>query len=319
MARVAVLDDYQEVAHRYADWDSVPAEVEFFHEAITDRDELVRRLEPFDVVALMRERTPMPREVLAALPRLRLLVTTGNRNASIDLAAAGELGITVCGTGGPASPGFAATAELTWGLVLALARAIPAEDRRVREGRWQRTVGAGLAGRTLGLVGLGNLGGQVATLGRTFGMRVLAWSQHLTDEAAAAAGAERVDKAELFARSDVISVHTVLSERTRGLVGADDIARMKPSAFLVNTSRGPVVDEPALRAALHDGRIAGAGVDVFDREPLPADHPWRSTPRTVLTPHLGYVTEETYETFYPETAEDIRAFLDGEPVRVINA
>lgn len=317
-ARVAVLDDYQGVARQYADWDSLPAEVVFFHDTV-DSAELVHRLETFDVVALMRERTPMPRELLAALPQLRLLVTTGGRNASIDLDAATELGITVCGTGGPAGAGLAATAELTWGLVLALVRAIPAEDHRVREGGWQRTVGVGLGGRTLGLVGLGNLGSQVATIGRTFGMRVLAWSRNLTDEAATAAGAERADKAELFRSSDVISVHTVLSERSRGLIGAGDIALMKPTAYLVNTSRGPIVDEAALRTALHEGHIAGAGIDVFDREPLPADHPWRSTPRTVLTPHLGYVTEETYGSFYPETVEDIRAFLDGAPIRVINS
>ena len=315
--RIAVLDDYQEVAHQYADWGSLPGEVTFFHDAVTDRDELVSRLEPFDVIAVMRERTPMPREVLSRLPRLRLLVTTGMRNAAIDVDAAGELGIAVCGTGGPASPGFAATAELTWGLVLSLARAIPAEDRQVREGGWQRTVGIGLAGRVLGLVGLGNLGGQVAAIARAFGMRVLAWSTNLTDEAAAAAGVERVSKDELFRRSDVISVHMVLSERSRGLVSAADIAAMKSTAFLVNTSRGPIVDEEALRSALHDGRIAGAGIDVFTTEPLPADHPWRSTPRTVLTPHLGYVTEETYEVFYPQTVEAVQAFLDGNPVRVI--
>ena len=316
--RIAVLDDYQGVARQHADWDSLPAEVTFFHDALTGHDELVSRLEPFDVVALMRERTPMPRELLAALPRLRLLVTTGMRNAAVDVEAAGELGITVCGTGGPDSPGFAATAELTWGLVLSLVRDIPAEDRQVREGGWQRSVGVGLGGRTLGLVGLGNLGGQVAAIARTFGMRVLAWSPNLTAEAARTAGAERVDKAELFASADVISVHMVLSERSRGLVSADDLARMKPTAYLVNTSRGPIVDEQALRTALREGRIAGAGIDVFATEPLPQDHPWRSTPRTVLTPHLGYVTEETYATFYPETVEDIRAFLDGDPIRVIS-
>ena len=316
--RIAVLDDYQKVARQYADWDSLPGEVSFFHDTPADRDELVSRLEPFDVIALMRERTPMPREVLSRLPRLRLLVTTGMRNASVDVGAAAELGIAVCGTGGPASAGVAATAELTWGLVLSLARAIPAEDRNVREGGWQRTVGIGLAGRALGLVGLGNLGGQVAEIARTFGMRVLAWSPNLTGEAARQAGAKRVEKAELFRRSDVISVHVVLSERSRGLVSADDLALMKPTAYLVNTSRGPIVDEQALRTALHDGRIAGAGIDVFATEPLPADHPWRSTPRTVLTPHLGYVTEETYEPFYSETVEDVRAFLDGDPIRVIS-
>ncbi|GAA0521381.1 2-hydroxyacid dehydrogenase [Saccharopolyspora subtropica] len=318
--RVAVLDDYQEVARDYADWDSLPAQVEFFHDHVRDRAELVRRLQPFQVVAAMRERTPFPREVLEALPNLRLLVTTGMRNASIDLAAARELGIVVSGTGGAGSARpWAPTAELTWGLIFALLRNIPAEDRAIREGGWQRTIGVEAAGRTLGVLGLGRLGRQVATVGRAFGMDVIAWSHNLTDEAAAEVGAQRVAKEELFRRSDVLTIHTVLSERTRGLVGAAELALMKPTAYLVNTSRGPVVDEVALREALHAGRIAGAGLDVYGTEPLPADDPWRSTPRTVLTPHLGYVTDETYRAFYRDTVESIAAYLQGSPVRVLNA
>ncbi|QUH01492.1 D-2-hydroxyacid dehydrogenase family protein [Saccharopolyspora erythraea] len=318
--RVAVLDDYQRVARDYADWDSLPASVEFFHDHVADREELVRRLQPFQVIAAMRERTPFPREVLEALPNLKLLVTTGMRNASIDLAAASELGITVSGTGGSGSAdrSWQPTAELTWGLIFAVTRNIPLEDRALREGGWQRTVGVELGGRTLGLLGLGRLGTQVAAIGRAFGMPVIAWSQNLTDEAAEAAGARRVDKEELFASSDILSIHTVLSRRTRGLVGAAELALMRPTAYLINTSRGPIVDEAALREALHAGRIAGAGIDVFEREPLPADDPWRGVPRTVLTPHLGYVTEGTYRAFYTDTVESIGAFLEGAPVRVLN-
>lgn len=318
--RVAVLDDYQHVAREYADWDRLPAEVEVFHDHVVERDALIRRLESFDVIAVMRERTPMPRAVLANLPQLKLLVTTGPWNASIDLAAASELGITVCGTGAGSQPARSAapTTELTWGLIFALVRNIPLEDRTVREGGWQRTVGVELAGRTLGLVGLGHLGSQMALIGRAFGMTVLAWSQNLTDAAASAVGARRVDKPDLFRSSDVISVHTVLSGRSRGLVGAEELALMRPSAYLINTSRGPIVDEAALRTALWEGRIAGAGIDVFEREPLPADDPWRGTPRTVLTPHIGYVTQGTYESFYPDTVEAVRAYLAGTPIRVLN-
>ena len=320
--RVAVLDDYQGVARDYADWQSLPARVEFFHEHIADPRELVRKLQPFQVVAAMRERTRFPREVLAALPNLQLLVTTGMRNAAIDLAAATEHGITVCGTnsGGAAQDrSWAPTAELTWGLIFALTRNIPAEDRIIREGGWQHHIGVELEGRTLGVLGLGRLGKQVASIARAFNMNVIAWSQNLTDEAAEEVGAVRVDKEELFTDSDILTIHTVLSRRTRGLVGAAELALMKPTAYLINTTRGPIVDEAALQAALREGRIAGAGIDVFGREPLPVDDPWRSTPRTVLTPHIGYVTDGTYRTFYAETVEDIHAFLRGEPIRVLNA
>jgi phosphoglycerate dehydrogenase-like enzyme len=315
--QVAVLDDYQDVARAYADWSDLGAHVQVFHDHLDGHDALVRRLQPFEVVAAMRERTPFPRALLGALPNLRLLVTTGMRNAAIDLEAARDLGITVCGTRAGTEPAGSSTAELTWGLILALARGIVAEERNVREGGWQQTVGTGLAGHTLGLVGLGRIGRQVAAVGRAFGMTVLAWSENLTDDAAHEAGARRVDLQDLFASSDVVSIHTQLSPRTRGVVGAKEIARMHPGAFLVNTSRGPIVDEAALREALTEGRIAGAGLDVFGREPLPPDDPWRSTPRTVLTPHLGYVSAGNYRVFYGDTVECIGAYLAGEPVRVL--
>jgi phosphoglycerate dehydrogenase-like enzyme len=267
----------------------------------------------FDVVVAMRERTPFPRSLLERLPRLRLLVTTGARNAAIDLAAAADRGVTVCSTGAhPTGP-----VELTWELILAVARHVPEEDAGVRAGGWQRTVGTDLVGATFGVVGLGRLGTRVARIGQAFGMDVVAWSQHLTDERAAEAGVRRVDRAELFGTADVVTVHLVLSDRTRGLVGRDELAAMKPGAILVNTSRGPIVDDAALLAALHEGRIGGAGLDVYDREPLPADAALRSAPRTVLTPHLGYVTRDTYTVFYRDAVEDVAAFLRGEPVREI--
>jgi phosphoglycerate dehydrogenase-like enzyme len=284
-----------------------------FPDHLDDEDAVAERLAPFDVVVAMRERTPFPRSLLDRLPDLRLLVTTGARNAAIDLAAARDRGVTVCATASHA-PG---TAELTWALVLAVARHVPAEDAALRAGRWQSTVGADLAGARLGVVGLGRLGTRVARVGQAFEMDVVAWSPNLTDERAAAAGVRRVDKDELFATADVVTVHLVLAESTRGTVGRDELARMKPSAILVNTSRGPVVDEAALVEALTDGRIAGAGLDVFDREPLPAGSPLLAAPRTVLTPHLGYVTRRTYEVFYREAVEDVAAFLAGSPVRVL--
>jgi phosphoglycerate dehydrogenase-like enzyme len=262
----------------------------------------------------MRERTPFPRSLLERLPELRLLVTTGRRNAAIDVAAAAERGVTVCGTAShPTGP-----VELTWALILAVARHLPQEDASVRAGGWQETVGTDLAGSTLGIVGLGRLGERVATIGGAFGMDVVAWSQNLTAERAAEVGVRRVGRDELFASADVVTVHLVLSDRTRGLVGRAALARMKSSAILVNTSRGPIVDEAALLDALAAGTIAGAGIDVFDREPLPRHHPLRSAPRTVLTPHLGYVTERTYEVFFREAVEDVAAFLAGTPIRVLS-
>jgi phosphoglycerate dehydrogenase-like enzyme len=315
MTRVAILDDYQDVALRMADWKSLPAgtEVVAFRDHLHDTDAVAKRLAAFDVVVAMRERTAFPRVLLEALPKLRLLVTTGMRNASIDVRAATERGITVCGTSGLPYP----TAELTWGLVFALFRRIPAEDRATRDGRWQTTLGLGLNGKTLGVIGLGTLGSRVARYGRAFEMEVLAWSQNLTPERAAEVGATLVGKDELLARSDVVSIHLVLGDRTRGLIGARELGLMKRTAYLVNTSRGPIVDEAALVRALQDGTIAGAGLDVFEPEPLSLDHPFRRLPNTVITPHLGYVTEETYRIFFGHALEDVQAFLRGEPVRVL--
>jgi phosphoglycerate dehydrogenase-like enzyme len=316
MARVAILDDYQGVALGMADWKSLPAgtDVQAFSDHLDSPDALAKRLADFDAVMAMRERTPFPRALLERLPRLRLLVTSGMRNASIDVKAATERGITVCGTSGLPYP----TAELAWGLVLALFRRIAVEDRATRDGRWQTTVGLGLNGKTLGVLGLGTLGSRVAKYGRAFEMDVLAWSQNLTAARAAEVGATLVSKDELLARSDVASVHLVLGDRTRGLIRARELGLMKPTAYLVNTSRGPIVDEAALIRALEVGTIAGAGLDVFEPEPLPADHPFRRLPNTVITPHLGYVTEETYRIFFGQAVEDIKAFLDGKPVRVLS-
>ena len=315
MVRVAVLDDYQGVALDMADWGSLPAdaEVRVFSDHLDDVEAVAERLREFEVVVAMRERTPFPRELLERLPRLELLVTTGSRNAAIDVEAARELGAIVCGTG---SLGYA-TAELTWGLILALARQIPREDRAVREGGWQVSLGRGLRGRTLGVLGLGNLGTRVAAIGAAFGMEIAAWSSNLTAERAREAGASLAAKDELLARSDVVTIHLKLSERTRGLIGAPELEAMRPTAYLVNTSRGPIVDEDALVAALESGTIAGAGLDTFDREPLPPDHPLRRLPNTVLTPHMGYVIEEGYRGYYGDAVEDIAAFLAGSPIRVI--
>jgi phosphoglycerate dehydrogenase-like enzyme len=315
MTRVAILDDYQNVAMGLADWKSLPAgtEVVAFRDHLHEPDAVAKRLADFDVVVAMRERTAFPRALLEKLPKLRLLVTTGMRNASIDVKAAAEGGITVCGTSGLPYP----TAELTWGLVLALFRRIAVEDRATREGKWQTTLGLGLNGKTLGVIGLGTLGSRVARYGKAFEMEVLAWSQNLTAERAAEVGATLVGKDELLRRSDVVSIHLVLSERSRGLVGARELGLMKRTAYLVNTSRGPIVDEAALIRALQDGTIAGAGLDVFEPEPLPLDHPFRKLPNTVITPHLGYVTEETYRVFFGHALEDVQAFLRGAPVRVL--
>ena len=313
--RIAVLDDYQGVARETADWASLGADCEVvsFQDHLRDNDAIARRLHDFEIVVAMRERTPFPRALLEKLPRLRLLVTTGMRNASIDLAAARERGVVVCGTPGAAGT----TGELTWGLILALFRQIPREDRSLREGRWQTTVGLGLAGKTLGIIGLGTIGSQVAKVGAAFNMDLLAWSQNLDAERAGLAGAKRVERDELLARSDVVTVHLVLSERTRGLIGERELTRMKPTAFLVNTSRGPIVDEAALAAALKRGTIAGAGIDVYDSEPIGPDHPLLAAPNTVLTPHLGYVTRESYSAYFRGAVEDIAAWRRGAPMRVL--
>jgi phosphoglycerate dehydrogenase-like enzyme len=316
VTRVAILDDYQDVARRLADWPSLPAEVVVFRDHLSDEAKVAARLADFDVVVAMRERTPFSRSLFERLPRLRLLVTTGMRNASIDLRAASDRGVVVSGTAGLPSP----TAELTWALILALLRHVPREDRATREGRWQETLGTTLKGRTLGVLGLGQLGSRVARVGKAFEMDVIAWSQNLTAERAAAVGASLAgNRDELLAGADIVTIHLVLSDRTRGLVGARELGLMRPTAYLVNTSRGPIVDEGALIATLRAAKIAGAGLDVYDEEPLPADHPLRGLPNTVITPHLGYVTEETYQIFYAQALEDIRAFLAGAPVRVLSA
>ncbi len=317
MPKVAVLDDYQNVAQEMAAWDSLPANVgvDFFQDHLSDEDDVTRRLEPYEIVVAMRERTPFTGTLFSRLPNLKLLVTTGMRNASIDMNAAAEHGVTVCGTDGLPYP----TAELTWALILALARKVPTEDTATRNGEWQVTMGEGLQGKTLGVIGLGRLGSQVARIGGAFGMNLVAWSQNLTAELAAEFGARLVSKDELLSESDFVTLHLVLSDRTRGLLGQRDLSLMKPSAYLVNTSRGPIVDESALIAALESGSIAGAGLDVFDIEPLPLDHKLRSLPNTVLTPHMGYVTAETYRIFYGDAVEDIASFLSGIPVRELTA
>jgi phosphoglycerate dehydrogenase-like enzyme len=319
--RVAILDDYQQVALASADWPD--ADYTVFTEHIARTEALVRALEPFDVIVAMRERTAFDEERLSLLPNLKLLVTTGMANASIDLDAARQHKVTVCGTGGAKG----ATSELTWGLILAVTRHIPAEDSRMKAvGRaggaamatgWQRTIGTGLHGKHLGIVGLGTQGRAVAKVGRAFGMKLLAWSQHLDHEEAAKAHCDPVSKEELFSRSDVVTVHYKLGPRSVGLVGAPELARMKPTAYLINTSRGPIVDTPALIAALRSGSIAGAGLDVYDTEPLPLSSPLRTLDNVVLTPHLGYVTDDTYRVFFGDAAEDITAFASGAPVRVL--
>ena len=313
---VAILDDYQAVAQQMADWSQLPPgiNVQFFHDHIADEDALVDRLKNFQVVMGMRERTPFPRSVLDRLPELRLLVTAGMGNAVFDIPAATELGIVVTGTGGVGE----GPTELTWGLILALARRIPQEDRLTREGNWGTTVGIGLKDKTLGLLGLGHIGSLVGKVGAALGMNIIAWSQNLTPERAAECGATLVDKDTLFKESDVLSVHVQLSDRTRGLVGAKELSLMKPTSYLINISRGPIVDELSLIQALTSGSIAGAGLDTFDIEPLPTNHPLLGLSNTVITPHLGYVTEDGYRVRYTQVVEDIRAFISGESIRVLN-
>jgi phosphoglycerate dehydrogenase-like enzyme len=317
--RCAVLDDYQDAALRHADWTPLAGKVDVrvLREHLTDREKLVDALADCEIVVVMRERTPVDADLLRRLPRLRLLVTTGMRNASIDLAAAAAAGVTVCGTASSSTP----PVELTWALILGLARQLTVENRALREvGPWQSTVGQDLHGRTLGLLGLGKIGSRTARVGAAFGMEVLAWSQNLTAERAAAEGARLADsKEDLLRRSDFVSIHLVLSERTRGLLGEAELRAMKPSAYLVNTSRAGIVDRAALLRALREGWIAGAGLDVFETEPLPADDPLRSLPNVLATPHLGYVTEANYRTYYGQVVEDITAFLAGEPVRLLPA
>ena len=314
--RCAILDDYQNVALKLADWSLLRAEIDItvFNEPFADSAAAIAALRDFQIVCAMRERTAFDRAVIEALPRLKLLLTSGARNAAIDLDAAKERGVVVCGTGGVGNP----TAALATGLMLELTRRIGFENARMKAGEsWQVTVGGDLEGRTLGIIGLGKLGSRMAAIGHALGMKVQAWSTNLTREACAAAGVIYASKEELFSTSDVITIHLVLSERSRGLVSRADLARMKPTGYLINTARGPIVDEAALLEALQQRRIAGAGLDTFSVEPLPLDHPLRRLDNVVLTPHLGYVTEENYRRFYGDMVADIAAWLSGAPIRQI--
>jgi phosphoglycerate dehydrogenase-like enzyme len=306
--KVAILDDYQNVALEMADWSSVAgrAEIAVFNDHVADPDTLIERLLPFDVICVMRERTPLSREVIERLPQLKLIASTGGRNASIDAVAAEARGIRVTATGYRSTP----TIEMTWALILASARHIVGESNSVRNGGWQTSIGRELEGKTLGVLGLGNIGGKVARIGLAFGMRILAWSQNMTPQIAEAAGATLVTKEDLFHQADVVTIHLILSKRTRGLVGAAEIALMKSTSWLINTSRGPIVDEGALIRALRSRAIAGVALDVFDAEPLPADHPFRALDNVLATPHIGYVTEDLYRTFYGDAAASIAVWLD---------
>ncbi|MGW0836679.1 D-2-hydroxyacid dehydrogenase family protein [Streptomyces prunicolor] len=313
--RCVVLDDYQNVATELADWSPIEDTVEVvsLREHLDDETELAAALATADIVVTLRERVPFPASLIARLPRLKLLVASGMRNTVIDYAAAKAHGVTVCGTASSSTP----PVELTWALLLGLARGIVEESNSLRDGGpWQRTVGADLHGRTLGLLGLGKIGSRVAQVGLAFGMRVTAWSRHLTKERADEVGVQlAASKEELLADSDFVSVHLALGDRTRGLLGPAELALLKPTAYLINTSRAAIVDQDALLTALHEGRIAGAGIDVFDSEPLPADHPLRTAPRLLATPHLGYVSHANYTTYYGQTVENIQAYLAGSPVR----
>jgi phosphoglycerate dehydrogenase-like enzyme len=305
--KVAILDDYQNVALQLADWSAAQrhAEITVFNDHLADPAAVVERLRPFDAVCVMRERTPLTREILQQLPGLKLIASTGPRNASIDIQAATDLGIAVTATGYDSTP----TIEFTWSLILASMRGIDREAASLKAGGWQTSLGANLKGKTLGVVGLGNIGGEVARIGLAFGMKVIAWSQNLTEEKASAAGATLVDKPMLFREADIVTVHLVLSSRTKGLIGVPEFALMKPTARIVNTSRSPIVDEVALIEALQARRIAGAAVDVFDVEPLPPDHPFRRLENVLATPHIGYVSEDLYRTFYGDAAASIAKWL----------
>jgi phosphoglycerate dehydrogenase-like enzyme len=308
--KIAVLDDYQHVALSLAEWSVLDARatVTAFDDHLAAPDAIVERLQPFDIVCVMRERTPMTRNIIERLPKLRLIASTATQNASIDLKAAEERGVQVVHTSYTSAP----TIELTWALILASARKLVAENTSLRGGGWQQSVGDDIAGRTLGVLGLGKIGGAVAQIGSAFGMKVIAWSQNLTAERAAEVGATRVSKEDLFREADIVSIHLVLSSRTRGLVSAAELALMKASARLVNTSRGPIVVETDLVAALTTGSIAGAAIDVFDQEPLPLDHPFRALPNVLATPHIGYVSQGLYRRFYQDTVENICRWLDGQ-------
>jgi D-3-phosphoglycerate dehydrogenase len=315
--RCAILDDYQNVATRLADWSQIPElDITVFNAPFAEQKAAVAALKGFSIICMMRERTPFLKPTLEQLPDLKLLITSGARNASIDLDYAAERGITVCGTEGAGQP----TAELAIGIMLELARKIGYENNRMKSGvPWQSTLGIELGGKTLGLLGFGKLGSKVGEIGKAIGMKLIAWSENLTEEKAKAGGATLVSKQDLFRQSDFLSVHLVLSPRSRGLVGGRDLALMKPTAFIINTSRGPIIDEPSLMAALGSRKIAGAGLDTFDVEPLPLNHPLRKLDNVVLTPHLGYVAIQNYRAYFAGVVDDIRAFLDGKPVRVLQS
>jgi phosphoglycerate dehydrogenase-like enzyme len=316
--RCAILDDYQNIALKAADWSPVAKDLDIkvFNQPLGSQDQVIKALADFEIICGMRERTPFPRAVISALPKLKLLITTGARNASFDLAAAKDHNVTVCGTPGFGNP----TAGLTIGLMLELTRRIGFENARMKAGEpWQITIGPDLEGHTLGVLGLGKLGARVAKTAQALGMKIIAWSQNLTPEKCREAGVEYATKEDLFRQADFVSIHVILSQRSRGLVGAKELGLMKPTAYLVNTSRGPIVDEAALIAALKDKRITGAALDVFDVEPLPLDHPFRKMDNVVLTPHLGYVSLQNYQAYFKGVVEDIRGWLDGKPVRAMSA
>ena len=316
MLRAAILDDYQNVATTFADWSPIAKDVEIkvFNEPFASQDEAIKALQGFAIVVGMRERTAFPRKVIEALPDLKLLITTGAKNNSFDIKAAAERGITVCGTGAVGNP----TTGIAFGLMLELTRRIGFENARLKAGApWQVTIGQDLEGLTLGIVGLGKLGQRVANVGKAFGMKVTGWSQNLTPEKAKEAGVDYASREDLFRNADFVTIHYQLSDRSRGLINAGDIGRMKKSAYLINTARAPIVDQAALLKALQEKTIAGAGLDVFEVEPLPLDHPYRKLDNVVITPHLGYVSDQNYRKYFPDIVEDIRAWLDGKPVRVI--
>ncbi|HEY2757628.1 MAG TPA: D-2-hydroxyacid dehydrogenase family protein [Pseudolabrys sp.] len=316
MLRAAILDDYQNVAVGYADWSPIATDVEIkvFDKPFSSQDETIKALQGFAIVVGMRERTAFPRKVIEALPDLKLLITTGAKNNSFDIKAASERGVTVCGTGAVGNP----TTGIAFGLMLELTRRIGFENARLKAGApWQVTIGQDLEGLTLGIVGVGKLGQRVANVGKAFGMKVIGWSQNLTPEKAKEAGVDYASREDLFRNADFVTIHYQLSDRSRGLINSDDIGRMKKTAYLINTARAPIVDQAVLLKALQDKTIAGAGLDVFEVEPLPLDHPYRKLDNVVITPHLGYVSEQNYRKYFPDIVEDIRAFLDGKPVRVI--
>jgi phosphoglycerate dehydrogenase-like enzyme len=307
--KIAILDDYQNVALAMANWTTIErrAEITVFHDHLAESEELVRRLEPFDIICVMRERTPIRRDLIARLPQLKLIASTAPGNAAIDVAAAEERGIKVVGTGYSSTP----TIEMTWALILASVRHLVSESNSVRDGGWQVGIGEELQGKVLGILGLGRVGGPVARIGAAFGMNIIAWSQNLTAQAAGAVGARLVSKEELFEKSDLLTIHLVLSDRTRGLVGAKELSLMRPTARLINTSRGPIVDEGALIDALKTRKIRGAALDVFDHEPLPKDHAFRHLDNVLATPHVGYVAQDLYRTFYEDTVKNISAWMDA--------